>query len=420
MKFRKIFLELVAFLTMLLLTLKVHAAQTDMLDLSSNNNHGQVISGEQFVHLRNHYGIKVVTAKLSEGKTYRWKNAAATISNAQSAGLYTNGYHFARYTTLASAQAEAQNAITAARDAGLGIGAVIVADVEAIQQKKLPLKMNDANNTIFQAAIEKAGYRFDLYTMATWMNSKLTIKPRTGWIAAYPNQVSQDRYADHHAWQFSSKQAFKELGLSGEYDVSQLYDQYYTANQRSVISDSTTAFVSSVKNNTKAKMNATKQPGSSNGFYLVQKGDCWWTIARKYGISMTVLARLNGKTIYNPLYPGQNLQIAKKVTAASASVTYTVKPGDTLSKIAAKYQTSYLKLAALNQIKTLNLIYPGQKLQISSAAALNSNQLYYTVKKGDTVSGIAVKFGTTVNKIKTLNALKNVDLIFVGEKLRVR
>jgi LysM repeat protein len=420
LKFKKIFLGVPAFLIALFLTINVWAARTDMIDLSSNNNHGKVISSKQFVRLRNNYGIKAVMVKLSEGKTYRWKNAAPTISNAKLAGLYTNGYHFARYTTLASAQLEAQNAIAAARGAGLGIGAVIVADVEAVQQKKLPLKTNDANNAVFQAAIEKAGYRFDLYTMASWMNSKLTIKPKSGWIAAYPSQVSQDRYADHHAWQFSSKQTYTELGLSGHYDVSQLYDPYYTANQRSIINDAATAIVSRVKNNTKAKMNATKQPESSSGVYLVQKGDCWWTISQKYGISMYALARQNGKTIDDLLYPGQILQIKRLRTVVSKNLIYTVKSGDTLSQIATKYQTSYLKLAALNNIKAPYPIYPKQRIQITPTETISSSQLYYTVSKNDTVGGIAAKHGTTVNQIQVWNELKNVNLIYVGQKLRIK
>ena len=53
------------------------------------------------------------------------------------------------------------------------------------------------------------------------------------------------------------------------------------------------------------------------------------------------------------------------------------------------------------------------------AAYYNNN--YYTVKNGDTLSGIAVKFGTTVNKLMSLNPhIKNPNLIYAGDTIRIR
>ena len=53
---------------------------------------------------------------------------------------------------------------------------------------------------------------------------------------------------------------------------------------------------------------------------------------------------------------------------------------------------------------------------------INTNQkaLYYTVKSGDTLSGIATRFGTTVSKIVSLNNIKNANKIYAGQKLRIR
>lgn len=371
MKFKKFLLGALAFAGAFLFAVNVFAARTDMIDVSSHNNNGNVISASQFASIRNNYGVKALVVKLSEGSTYQWSGAKQTIANAKAAGLYTNGYHFARYATTQKAQAEAENAVNAAKTDGLGIGSVIVADVESSEQKTATLDQNNADNAIFEAAIEKAGYRYDVYTMGSWVNSKMTVNSGSGWIAAYPSSLNTDRYTDHHAWQFSSKMTFS--GLSGYYDVSQLYDTYYTAGQQSVINNSDTATVSKVKNNSKAKMNAKGQSSSSgSSSYTVKSGDSWWAIAHRYGISMYSLAALNGKTIYSMIYPGQVLKVSGIAAATSSSTsTYTVKSGDTLSKIALKYNTTYLKLATLNNIRSPYVIYPGQVLKISGTIENN-------------------------------------------------
>ena len=97
-------------------------------------------------------------------------------------------------------------------------------------------------------------------------------------------------------------------------------------------------------------------------------------------------------------------------------VIYTVKKGDTLSGIAAKYGTTYQKIASDNGITNPNLIYPGQQLKIY-VNNKPSNYIVYTVKKGDTLSGIAAKYGTTYQKIASDNGISNPNLIYPGQKL---
>lgn len=100
--------------------------------------------------------------------------------------------------------------------------------------------------------------------------------------------------------------------------------------------------------------------------------------------------------------------------------TYTVKKGDTLSAIAAKYKTTVAKLAALNGIKNPNVISVGQKLKVSGGTSVPVKQ-YYTVKRGDTMSGIAAKYKTTLAKLDSLNpSIKNLNQIDVGQKVRVK
>lgn len=121
--------------------------------------------------------------------------------------------------------------------------------------------------------------------------------------------------------------------------------------------------------------------------------------------------------------PKQTVQ--SKPAATSKPKTYTVKPGDVLSKIAAKYKTSVAELAKLNNIKNPNLIYAGQKLKLPGHASApstttKSTAVYHTVKPGDVVSRLAKRYGSTQAQIKSWNALKDINKIYVGQKLRVK
>lgn len=113
------------------------------------------------------------------------------------------------------------------------------------------------------------------------------------------------------------------------------------------------------------------------------------------------------------------VQVTKSVKKVDNNRTtvYTVKPGDTLSGIAQRYGTTVAKLQSLNGIANPNKIYAGQKLKIAGSAPAAQ---YYTVKTGDNLTKIAKRFGTSVSHLVALNKIKNPNLIRVGQKLRVK
>ena len=94
-----------------------------------------------------------------------------------------------------------------------------------------------------------------------------------------------------------------------------------------------------------------------------------------------------------------------------------MQKGDTLSGIAAKFGTTYQAIATLNGISNPNLIYPGQVLKVSSGSGNGIRT--YTVKKGDTLSEIAAKFGTTYQAIAELNGISDPNLIYPGQVLKI-
>lgn len=106
-------------------------------------------------------------------------------------------------------------------------------------------------------------------------------------------------------------------------------------------------------------------------------------------------------------------------------IQYVVKRGDTLSEIAQEYNTTVNQLVSLNNIKNPNLIYVGQTLKIPTSSTTTQEEIctgsiIYTVKRGDTLSAIAKKYNTTVSELVSLNNIKNPNLIYVNQKIRIR
>ena len=170
----------------------------------------------------------------------------------------------------------------------------------------------------------------------------------------------------------------------------------------------------------------------------LQNGD--WVF---WGYGSKIAPKSHVAMYYNGKFLGQNQNGAQKVTlismstdgvigvlrpkayvtssnnessGSSSDTIYTVVKGDTLSEIATKYGTTYQKLAEYNGISNPNVITVGQQIKIPS----NNSQVYYTVVKGDTLSEIAERYGTTVNQLASWNNISNVNLIVVGQKLRVK
>jgi LysM repeat protein len=111
----------------------------------------------------------------------------------------------------------------------------------------------------------------------------------------------------------------------------------------------------------------------------VRRGDTLSSIARSYRSSATAIASVNGIGIHSPLRVGQRLVIPAKghraqppsgtrapasAAVASKPVTHTVRRGETLYRIADKYQVTVDQICALNSITANGVLYPGTRLKI--------------------------------------------------------
>ena len=155
---------------------------------------------------------------------------------------------------------------------------------------------------------------------------------------------------------------------------------------------------------------------TNTDMYIVKEGDTLSYIAKLFNTTVDSLVALNSIANPNKIYTGQVLKI--KESASNNSKTYVVKQGDTLSSIAAKYGTTYQKLAQINNIANPDKIYVGQVIKLDGNIKSNK-EIIYTVKAGDTLSAIASKYGTTYQEIAKKNGISNPDKIYVGQKLKI-
>lgn len=176
---------------------------------------------------------------------------------------------------------------------------------------------------------------------------------------------------------------------------------------------------------------------SSGGTYTVAAGDSVWSIANKHGISMDQFRSLNNiKNDY--VYPGQKVvvsgsstrtstttstTVSSQTSSSAAGNTYTVASGDSVWSVANKHGISMDQFRSWNNIKN-DFIYPGQKVVVkqggtaatTSTSATNGT---YKVASGDSVWGIADKFGITTDQFIQWNNIQN-NFIYPGQTVRVK
>lgn len=366
----------------LFLGLNASAARMDMVDVS---NHNGYMSVPEYNSMRTEFGVKAVTVKISEGATYKDPYAASNIANVQSAKLYVNGYHFAHYTTKTQAIAEGNFAGRTAKASGLPVGAVLAADVEA-DQGNVSKSANNANNLAFMKQVEKYGYRPDVYTMGSWIGTKMDLKKGTGWPASYPYDATDKQwYSWSHAWQFSSTAHFRIS--SGNFDASQLYGTYYTAGQKSAVKPTDKE---AVKQNNKKTNKNTDKPASSAK---------WVKESKTYTLKTAVKLRTGASTSSNVI----TILLAGTAVKTDQAI---ITGGYRWVRQPRSHGYGYVATGPANN----SLEY----------VKSDASHTYYTVVSGDSLWAIAQRYGTRVAKLCSLNGISDTHVIYPGDKLVVK
>jgi LysM repeat protein len=165
--------------------------------------------------------------------------------------------------------------------------------------------------------------------------------------------------------------------------------------------------------------------------HVVRPGENLFRIALRYGVTVDALAATNNLSNPRLIYVGQRLVISSasspaKPAAPSPSSVHIVQPGENLFRIALRYGVTVDALTAANGIVNANRIHAGQRLTIpgratspSSPAPSASLGQTYTVRRGDTLSAIALRYGVSVWALVQTNGIRNPSLIYVGQVLHI-
>ncbi|MGW9405687.1 LysM peptidoglycan-binding domain-containing protein [Arthrobacter sp. NPDC055585] len=168
--------------------------------------------------------------------------------------------------------------------------------------------------------------------------------------------------------------------------------------------------------------------------HRIVPGDTVSSIAARYGLDLNEVLRINNLTPASVIYAGKELKLtggAKAPAAqAPAAGTYTVKPGDTLSAIAAKHGVSLSSVLEANELSMSSVIYPGEKLTLGSSSGVTTASSApapaapaapqtgtYTVVPGDTLGSIAARHGVSLQSVLEANNLSMSSVIRPGQNL---
>jgi LysM repeat protein len=355
-------------------------------------------------------GISGVIVKATEGVQYVDPAFHTHAKGAVAAGLPVGAYHLIRATPIGQ---QARDFLAAVKQYKLQMVAIDVENPSATSDEISRLGKAEITRRVIALAqlIRTAGYKqIYVYASKSWLDNYLDVAALKAaglkiWLAWYsaatPDNTDRSGLCD--IWQYADNGTVD--GISGPVDVDVAYRGFGA---------------------TQAAPTVKPAAASSATTYTVRAGDTLSSIAARFGTTYQQLAKINGIANPNLIHVGQVIRLTGSAPAAAAKPvsgmsTYTVRSGDTLSGIAAKYHTTYQELARINGISNPNLIHVGQVLKISGgAAAAASAAQYYTIVRGDTLSKIAARFGTTYQQLAKINGIANPSLIYAGQRIRIK
>lgn len=354
-------------------------------------------------------GVQIVYIEATEGDFYTDPYLQEFYDGARSNGLLVGFYHFFTPAIPAIKQAEYFTSAIS----GLVSNCRLILDLEQAGGVSAQ-ELSDMAVEFLKRVEDISGLSTGLYTYASFANNNITtgygLENYPLWIAEYgasspeSNPIWGDKYA---GWQYSDTGNI--AGINTNVDLDIFYDDILLEKDKSLPGS----------RKTESKQSEVK-------YYVVQSGDTLSAIAYRFGTTVSDLVLMNHISNPNLIYVGEiiKIPISKSIKSGASSkqhsLTYVVQAGDTLSAIADRFDTTVQYLARINNISNVNLIYPGEILQIESSGVTSQNALndkIYIVKSGDTLTSIANKFGTTVDELIRINKITNPNLIYPGQKL---
>lgn len=360
-------------------------------------------------------GIEVIYIKASQGDNIKDPYFDINYENAKANNLKVGFYHFLTATNVE--EAEQQAVFFASVISGKQVDCKLALDyeqfggvgAEQINQIAIAFIQKVKELTKKQVIIYS-----DLYNSERTFNSELASQGEL-WIAYYGDYRNLENI--NSAWNTFIGVQYTDQGIVSGINGYVDRDLF----SENVFLDDT------------SEIPQTENPNGNYNtetvYYTVQKGDTLGQIASRFGTTAQEIADINGIQNINLIYPGETLRINSNtnISGSGSNSTgktyYTIKRGDTLGGIARRYGVSVQNLINWNNIKNPNLIFPGQKLILygnyTSSDNTNSNNVYYTVQRGDTLWRIARRYRTCAKRIARINGITNPNLIYIGQVLRI-
>lgn len=265
------------------------------------------------------------------------------------------------------------------------------------------------------------------------------------WIAAYKTNNVSDR-PDYGffpslpgigTWQFTQSYGNGGyLGLDGNVDLTGVTQNGYKKGNADKPKTNTPAVSAGIQADNTPKKDivpgykvtinfSAKNYATGESIPSWVKGSQMYTVKQVSGnkvLLSDINSWLNKKDVQIVLTNTQNNSSIANANhnQSSSNSTYVVKSGDTLSGIANKYGMSTSQLASLNGISNPNYIYVGQTLKVKGNVS-NTNVVTSskncTVQPGDTLSSIANILGVSANYLAQKNGISNPNMIYVGQLL---
>ena len=348
-------------------------------------------------------GIQVVYIRYSLGSDYTDPYFRRNYEGAKAQGLKVGFYHYVTARTVAQAKQEAH--FFASTIAGTQPDCRLAMDFEYLDGLSIA-QINEISLAFLQELSRITGKELVLYSDA--YNARVVFDRRLAeayplWVAQYGVETPEDngKWSSWVGFQYSS--TGRVAGIRGNVDLNRF---------------TTDIFLREASAAPKPPQPAPEKH-TKIALVTVRPGDTLWGIARRYHTTVADLLRLNRLQNPNLIYAGEiiRVRVPLREEPGVTITTYTVRRGDTLTSIARQFGTTVTSIVAINDLKNPNLIYVGEKLRVRVIKPAADKT--YTVRRGDTLWEIAQRFGTTVPALVRLNRLKNPDLIYVGDVLRI-
>ncbi len=275
--------------------------------------------------------------------------------------------------------------------------------------------------------IKKAGYTPMLYGYKSYLMSSFDLQTIANkyqlWMAEYPNyQVTPTPNYNYFPsfdnigiFQFTS--TYVAGGLDGNIDLTGITDNGYTKHNEPETTPPAVEEGKEADETPKKDIDVgfTVKVNFSASKWLTGEPIPTWVKGNSYTVKEVdgskilldgILSWINRKDV--------EIIFTNEVKPAPSTDVHVVQSGETLSGIATLYNTSYHSLADINGLSNPNLIYVGQRLKVKGSVSSNRT---YTVKYGDTLSSIAYELGTSYQSLAQKNKLSNPNLIYPNQQL---